>query len=267
MRGQAIVAALWVSLIVPILAFISAPEHPPPSRSSRLFAVHLSGITLKLAVDLNWGVADRAAAVSERFTSEESLDLVHRLRRDSQAVLIGKETVIADDPSLTVRRVPTSTAQPVRIVLDTYLSLEPQKYKLFTDGLPTLIYHSESVSARCDFSHQVRCIGVPVSNGHLNLKAVVEDAINKQGLARIMVEGGPTIARSFLKQKLMDRVILIQARKVEFRDPFPSEMTEGTLEQSGLILVGQLEGGNGDSIQYWSRPDLPWPTEDLRGWP
>ena len=63
------------------------------------------GVTLKIAVDLNGGVAELDTEASERFTSPTSLDMVHRLRRDCDAVLVGRGTVQADNPSLTVRRV------------------------------------------------------------------------------------------------------------------------------------------------------------------
>ena len=74
-------------------------------------------VTVKIALDAN-GAVDDLSVVSKRFTSPESLDAVHRLRRDSCAVLVGVGTVIRDDPSLTVRRVPLlpGQAQPVRQV-------------------------------------------------------------------------------------------------------------------------------------------------------
>ena len=76
-------------------------------------------VTLKLAMDRQ-GAVDDLSNSSYRFTSPESLDAVHRLRRASDAVLVGVNTVIRDDPSLTVRRVPLmpGCAQPLRVVLD-----------------------------------------------------------------------------------------------------------------------------------------------------
>ena len=76
-------------------------------------------VTLKLAMDRQ-GAVDDLSNSSYRFTSPESLDAVHRLRRASDAVLVGVNTVIRDDPSLTVRRVPLvpGAAQPLRVVLD-----------------------------------------------------------------------------------------------------------------------------------------------------
>ena len=75
-------------------------------------------VTLKLAMDQQ-GAVDDLSNNSYRFTSPESLDAVHRLRRACDAVLVGVNTVIRDDPRLTVRRVPLAPrhCQPLRVVL------------------------------------------------------------------------------------------------------------------------------------------------------
>uniref|UniRef100_A0A7R9WZU0 Bacterial bifunctional deaminase-reductase C-terminal domain-containing protein n=1 Tax=Craspedostauros australis TaxID=1486917 RepID=A0A7R9WZU0_9STRA len=100
----------------------------------------VQGVTLKIAVDQNWAVADTSAEVSVRFTCSDSLDMVHRLRRDCQAVLVGRKTVEDDDCSLTVRRV-TATEQPYRVILDSRQSLDMSRYHIFQDGHRTIVYH------------------------------------------------------------------------------------------------------------------------------
>ena len=119
----------------------------------------VTGVTLKLAFDSSpncWGIADLSATKSERFTSPQSLDMVHRLRAVSDCILVGKGTVVADDCTLTVRRgYETSILeklgrnQPTRVVLDSNLELirdhiDPKceaTYKMLEDGLPVIIYH------------------------------------------------------------------------------------------------------------------------------
>ena len=115
----------------------------------------LFGVTLKIALDANGGVAELDSEESERFTSPASLDMVHRLRRDCNAVLVGRGTVQADNPSLTVRRVKPrcddetgEEIQPLRVVLDPTFSLPLEQfsnektYRLFDDGHPTVVYHT-----------------------------------------------------------------------------------------------------------------------------
>jgi riboflavin biosynthesis pyrimidine reductase len=150
------------------------------------------------------GVAERAAVTSERFTSSGSLDMVHRLRRDSDGVLVGRTTVQNDNPSLTVRRValvaPTESSnsstsmdaaewqqqprqreqqQPWRIVLDTHLLLHTPDYTIFNDGLATLVYHANTVDENACKNYEsehIICVGVPqLTDGRLSLPAIVED--------------------------------------------------------------------------------------------
>lgn len=130
-------------------------EHPQLNKTTNNVAV--GGVTLKMAFDSSpvWGVADLSETKSERFTSPSSLDLVHRLRRVSDCVLVGKGTVERDNCTLTVRRVPLTEERPyhpIRVVLDPALTLwnngsstsEQGKYEIFHDGLATLVYFSPS---------------------------------------------------------------------------------------------------------------------------
>ena len=111
-----------------ITAFSSSSLSSSSSSSSSSSGVikikrsNAKGITIKIALDRNGNVAPKLKKKkrlqitntdhnnknnnNERFTSSESLTMVHRLRRDSDAVLVGRGTVQVDDPSLTVRRVP-----------------------------------------------------------------------------------------------------------------------------------------------------------------
>ena len=110
--------------------------------------LNIKGVTLKIAFDSEWGVADLSSEKSERFTCSESLDMVHRLRRCSDAVLVGRSTVQADDCTLTVRRVPLDpyrSKQPTRVVIDPRLELESSKFQIFQDGLDTILIHSTAV--------------------------------------------------------------------------------------------------------------------------
>mmetsp|Transcript_8854 Transcript_8854/g.12603 ORF Transcript_8854/g.12603 Transcript_8854/m.12603 type:complete len:365 (-) Transcript_8854:139-1233(-) len=152
------------------------------------------GVTLKIAIDKNGGVADARAiadGVSVRFTCPSSLDMVHRLRRVSDAVLVGSSTVRIDDPSLTVRRVDPETyvngegkvceIQPVRVVIDPNLRLLIQENHndkesdascknnnhdniqkesivqdvcIFNDEFETLIYHGHHISLPANYTNR-----------------------------------------------------------------------------------------------------------------
>ncbi|CAM9916983.1 unnamed protein product, partial [Laminaria digitata] len=105
-------------------------------------------VTLKLAMDRN-GAVDDMSEGPKRFTSQASLDAVHRIRRDCGAVLVGVGTVVRDDPSLTVRRVPLNEGQgqPTRVVLDRTLRLPGgEDCSILRDGYASVVFYS----AGCD---------------------------------------------------------------------------------------------------------------------
>ena len=76
-------------------------------------------VLLKAAIDRNGNTDCESNTESFRFTSEESLNLAHDLRADSMAILVGINTVIRDDPSLTVRGPDIGPReQPLRVIID-----------------------------------------------------------------------------------------------------------------------------------------------------
>ena len=237
--------------------------------------VIVTGVTLKMAFDSSpaWGVADLSETKSERFTSPASLDMVHRLRRDSSAVLVGKGTVQFDDCSLSVRRVELRDGQdqPTRVVMDPSLSLIGGDYTILKDGLPTIIYHLQSIEKKDTSLDEsvtlVRMNPMDYENDNLDISPaeVIED-LKSRGLYHIMVEGGPATARAFLEAGVVDRAIIVKA-PVEFQEPVPAKMDENSLKDVGLNKIDTAMM-DGDSIEYWTREGLPWPrSNDVPMWP
>lgn len=228
----------------------------------------VTGITLKMAFDSNYAVADQSESKSERFTCPESLDLVHKLRRCSDAVLVGRSTVEIDDCTLTVRRVPLWIQQregrrkPARVVIDPNLKLckENVSYKVLLDeedGYDTLIYHSNKEdSTICTYpnvGNHVQLIYLP----SLDPKHIVQD-LNSRGIQHIMVEGGPVTALKFLKEGMVDRAIFIRA-PLRFIDPVPSRITEELMKDAGLYLIDTRASGD-DTVEYWMKEGTTsWP--------
>ncbi|KAL7509977.1 hypothetical protein ACHAXN_009294 [Cyclotella atomus] len=230
----------------------------------------VTGVTLKMAFDSSpsWGVAE-TSPTSERFTSPESLDMVHRLRRESDAVLVGRGTVERDDCSLTVRRVEIEGEQPVRVVLDPMLKLlnGDKQYAVLKDGLRTIIYHSVAGFEEVATSDDVTLVELAPDSKQqcgLSLTDIVQD-LSSRGLKHIMVEGGPSTAIQFLDAKLVDRAILIRA-SVQFKRPIPAGFNEDQLKEAGLTMIGTANMG-GDTVEYWVREKMEWPTTDLSSWP
>jgi riboflavin biosynthesis pyrimidine reductase len=205
----------------------------PQQPKNHSFSYPATGVTLKMAFDRSpvWGVADLSEAKSERFTSPASLELVHRLRRLSDCVLVGKGTVERDNCTLTVRRVPLTKdrpRQPVRVVLDPALSLvnnhAQRQYEIFQDGLATIIYYSTSsgfdntITKECEIKREQKAYKARIWNENVTLidtaaleensspverrryispKQIVQD-LNTWGTHHIMVEGGETLNYCFV---------------------------------------------------------------------
>jgi diaminohydroxyphosphoribosylaminopyrimidine deaminase/5-amino-6-(5-phosphoribosylamino)uracil reductase len=244
----------------------------------------IRGITLKLALDRNGGVAGRSEIRPERFTCTESLDMVHRLRSQSDAVLIGVGTAITDNPSLLVRRNIVVDQQPLRVVIDPMLRLlEPipvshhnTSYQLLTDGYPLVIYHCRNDTAINPVlelvppSVQLHYIP-PIHSNRITdapricVQSIFDHLQEKYKVKHLMVEGGPRTAQLFLQSNLIDRCILVQA-PVQFDDPILSNITPSVLQSANLVQVGSVKSGT-DLLECWTRPNLPWPTSDVRHWP
>ena len=182
-------------------------------------------VTVKLAVDKNGSVDDRSQAAG-RFTSEGCLDAVHQLRKECDAILVGVETIIRDNPSLNIRRVP-SKRQPLRVVIDPNGRI-PQDANVLTDGEETIVLSD-------DFS---------------NLPALL-NRLGDMEIQRLMVEGGPVTIKHFLNAGLVDEFYLVQAA-AEHQTPYPSGIDAQIITAGGLSLNQTIAWGD-ESVQLFSR--------------
>ena len=162
-------------------------------------------ITLKLATSLDGRIAT-AGGESRWITGEAAREAAHRLRAEHDAVLIGVETALADDPELTVRLPGYSGRQPARVVLDSRQRL-PLTSKLVTTAnqVPTYIVVTTEPDPALVAAGvrvlQVRAVG----EDRPELKTVVR-ALAAEGLNRLFVEGGGQVAASFLRCGLLDAI-------------------------------------------------------------
>ena len=164
-----------------------------------------ASVTLKLATSLDGRIAT-AAGESRWITGPQAREAVHRLRAEHDAVLVGVETALADDPELTVRLEGWSGRQPARVVLDSRQRLaESCKLVATARDVPTYLITTTLPEPRLVAAGvrvlQVRAVG----DERPQLHDVVE-ALAREGLGRLFVEGGGQVAGSFLRCGLVDRM-------------------------------------------------------------
>jgi 2,5-diamino-6-(ribosylamino)-4(3H)-pyrimidinone 5'-phosphate reductase len=138
-----------------------------------------------------------------RISSEEDIARMYRLRNDCDAVLVGIETILSDNPKLTVKEsyVP-HPRQPLRVVLDRK-GRTPIDALVLNDAANTLIFMEKGKEKSYGKPH-VEVIGCPVdARGFIDLDCVLT-TLHQRGVRRLLVEGGGTIIWSFLHHKVVD---------------------------------------------------------------
>src|SRR3954447_6714302 len=163
-------------------------------------------LTWKYAATLD-GRTAAADGTSRWITGADARTDVHRLRARSDAVLVGIGTVLADDTALTVRDWPTQR-QPLRVVVDGK-ARTPLSARILDDAAPTLV--AVGTDAEPDRVSKLRAAGtevleLPRHDGRLDLHALLAELYEREAL-QLLLEGGATLAGSFVRQRLVDKVV------------------------------------------------------------
>jgi diaminohydroxyphosphoribosylaminopyrimidine deaminase/5-amino-6-(5-phosphoribosylamino)uracil reductase len=176
-------------------------------------------VVLKWAQSLDGKLA-YADPLSEKrwITNEASRSDAHRLRRRVGAIVVGINTVLADDPLLTPR--PSQGRKPLRVVLDGSLQI-PLGCRLLRTlkTSPVLVYtRRAAVDANPAHAERIGRKGADVlaDEGSAELPDLrfLLDALGKRGVQQVLVEGGPHVAASFLREALVDEVCVYIAPQV-----------------------------------------------------
>jgi diaminohydroxyphosphoribosylaminopyrimidine deaminase / 5-amino-6-(5-phosphoribosylamino)uracil reductase len=155
-------------------------------------------VTLKLATSLDGRIAT-ASGESKWITGEAARLEVHRLRAAHDAILVGVETVLADDPELTARLPGRPVDQPLRVVLDSRLRT-PTTAKLASGGDSLILTVAEPAQIGGAVVERVKA-----EDGRPAVAACLS-ALNRRGVASVLIEGGGQVAASFLRAGLVDRL-------------------------------------------------------------
>jgi len=173
-------------------------------------------ITAKVAQSLDGKIAT-ATGESKWITGLDSRRLVHKLRSQADAILIGVNTIIRDDPLLTNRLYRGSKKQPIKIVLDSHLRTPPNS-RIFSKDSPQQVILAATPSAptkRIRFFEKkgVRVLVIKNKKRKVSLKDLMK-RLAKMEIAHILVEGGAEVLGSFFKEGLVDKVLFFISPKV-----------------------------------------------------
>lgn len=165
-------------------------------------------VTLKIAQSLDGRVAT-VTGHSQWITSYPARVEAHRIRRENDAIIVGIGTVLADNPQLTVRHVKGNS--PVRVVLDSRLRI-PLSSRLLNDD-----HVNKTIIATVSKDHtkisKIKSTGAHVweiptnANGSISILALLKKVADAR-MSAVMVEGGSQVSTSFLKEKMVDRLVV-----------------------------------------------------------
>lgn len=170
-------------------------------------------VTLKLALSKD-GMIGRQGEGQVAITGPVARAQTHLMRAQSDAILIGIGTALADDPTLTCRLPGLEQRSPIRIVLDHNLRLPlSSALVLSASAVPVWIACGPDADPRkkqAMIDAGCRILATESIDGRIALPELMED-LAAQGIMTVMVEGGATVASQFLADRLVDRIALFES--------------------------------------------------------
>ena len=162
-------------------------------------------IILSAAISIDGKISTRTN--DSKLSSQEDSIRLHKLRSKVDAILIGKNTLLQDDPLLTVRH--TKGKNPTRIILDSKGTISKNSKIIKTsDKIPTIIAVSKKIS-KVNLSKLKKLPVEIIISGEnsVNLKLLMKKLSTKK-IETILVEGGGTVNWEFIKNNIFDELII-----------------------------------------------------------
>jgi len=217
-------------------------------------------VILKWAQSIDGKLALPEGSGHRWITQEAARRHVHKVRSRCGAILVGIDTVLADDPSLTARVPGARKVRPLRVVLDSKLRLplestlarsahEAGVLVCCTEG--AVAGNTEKVEVLCG---ELGCevLSMPQRDGLMDLRAVL-DELGRRGVTDLLVEGGAKVLNSFWREKLADKVMVYiapvlvggeSAAAIKL-DEAAEKLREVRIEKLGddVLIEGYVAGG------------------------
>jgi diaminohydroxyphosphoribosylaminopyrimidine deaminase/5-amino-6-(5-phosphoribosylamino)uracil reductase len=253
-QGHAKLRAAGITVDIGLCAAEAARDHAGHFRRIRDRRPH---VVLKLAVSAD----DKIGAAGHKpvaITGEAARNRVHLLRAQSDAVLVGIGTVLADDPLLTCRLPGMEARSPVRVVLDRALRiLGTSRLVHSARQTPLWLITSETAEAAAAMklgAAGAQVIRVAATGARLDLKAVLR-ALADKGITRLMVEGGARVASAFVSAGLADEIWLLRGPETIGAGGVPAldAVPLAAITQSPAFKVRASEMLQNDTLTIYER--------------
>lgn len=168
-------------------------------------------IRCKLAMSLD-GRTAMESGESKWITSSDARHDVQALRARSNAIMTGAGTILADDPQLTVREPELLVKQPLRVVIDSYLSMPPEARLLSLPGKTVIFTASENTSIKAILETAgAEVIYLPGQDHQVDLQAMCQTLAEKYEINEVHLETGATLSGSMLRAGLIDEIVIYMA--------------------------------------------------------
>lgn len=215
---------------------------------------HLPFVTLKSAVSLDGKTATRTGE-SKWITGEAARADVHQLRHEHDAILVGVNTILKDDPSLTTRLV-NGGKNPIRVILDTQLRT-PLNAKVVTDReAPTwIVTGSEVLSEQQLAFEQAGVKLIRMEKKQILVKELLS-TLGELGITSLFVEGGAKVNGSFLQERAFQQQIVYMGAKLIGGKDAPTSFSGEGIEKIADAIPLKIKSVQmiGDDIKVVAEP-------------
>jgi diaminohydroxyphosphoribosylaminopyrimidine deaminase/5-amino-6-(5-phosphoribosylamino)uracil reductase len=215
-------------------------------------------VTLKLAIGSDGRVPRGEAGAPTWITGDLARAHAHLLRARSDAIMVGRGTIMADNPSLTCRLPGMDCRSPVRVILDGRLRT-PADARLFEDEMVPVWFicaadeSEDNAAALQELGAEIIPVAID-SHGHPAIREAL-DQLAKRGITRVLVEGGPSVAHVMLDADLIDEAVIYQGSTAAGSDgllPFVSEGLDRLTKSGDFTQIEERTFGP-DRMTWWQR--------------
>jgi diaminohydroxyphosphoribosylaminopyrimidine deaminase/5-amino-6-(5-phosphoribosylamino)uracil reductase len=206
---------------------------------NKFISTRLPFVTLKTASTLDGKIASKSGD-SRWITNDQSRAYVHTLRHQHQAIMVGVETVVVDNPKLTTR-LSVAALDPIRIIIDSKLRTPPTASALEQAGRTIIVTTEQASVEKLEKLFEAGAEIIKAGDGpRVDLHEAMKQ-LATQEIGSILLEGGGRLNGAMLEQMLIDKCYLFYAGKIIGGDGAPSNFSFGGFEKmSDAVWLDRL---------------------------